>query len=343
MQRNFASIQCLRAIAALSVVTAHIGAVERLYGGGYAFMPGWGVYGVDLFFVISGFVMVWTSHARFGHPRAALPFMLHRIARIYPVYWQFTVVIIVAMLLSPQSLNSSAGNQPDTVKSLLLWPQTMDPLLGVGWTLVFEMYFYSVFCLAFVLPRSLSLGIFAAWTLLLLLSPFLSLSSDSAELRLILSPLALEFLMGVAAAYGFIRRMYLPPPVLLACAIAIITALIFVEPMLTPYARVGWIGIPCLMTVYALLWLEEQGIPHFPSWLRRIGDASYSLYLSHFLLLSALGKFWKMLGLQGLAAHIAFVAFCPLAAIALALLNYRWVEQPVSHYLRQKLRLVTKR
>ena len=108
--------------------------------------------GVDLFFVISGFVMVTITGNQFQRAGFVREFLFHRITRIYPLYWLFTLLALAVLLARPDMLKRSFEAQ-ELVRSVLLLPQDGLPLLMVGWTLIHEMYFYIVFSLLLVSER----------------------------------------------------------------------------------------------------------------------------------------------------------------------------------------------
>jgi peptidoglycan/LPS O-acetylase OafA/YrhL len=138
----------LRGIAVLLVAFSHLLLIEKKYGGN-SIIPEFvlfGASGVDLFFVISGFVMVTITREKFRKPMEALKFIYHRVIRIYPVYWIYSVLVLIVFLIQPSWVNSAQGNQVDIVSSFLLLPSNNLPLVNVGWSLVHEVYF---FCFSF--------------------------------------------------------------------------------------------------------------------------------------------------------------------------------------------------
>ena len=165
---RLASIQLLRAAAAIAVVFTH--AITRL---GYSF-PGAGAHsyltgpngqflagdaGVDVFFVISGFIMYFVHHNDFGVPGAPLEFLKKRISRIVPIYWLLTTLAVVIIIAVPNLMvthNSRIGFSW-IASSYLFLPiasrgSTISPIIGVGWTLDYEMFFYLAFAGALFLP-----------------------------------------------------------------------------------------------------------------------------------------------------------------------------------------------
>src|SRR5215510_5466128 len=143
---SLVSIQALRAVAALLVFWGHaINAVTAEVAAD--FPPLYGPFGVDIFFVISGFVMVYSSERLFGRPDAPIKFFARRFVRIVPLYWAATA-ILVWFVVPYASTKAVLG-------SLLFTPRIPSeaPLLYVGWTLIFEMFFYTVFAVALLAKR----------------------------------------------------------------------------------------------------------------------------------------------------------------------------------------------
>ena len=134
------SIQALRVIAAFMVLAFHVSLEVAKLTPAAVLTPG--SAGVDLFFVISGFVMLYSSERLFGRPWASAQFFKRRLVRIVPLYWLATTALV--LLVAP-----FAGTKA-VIASLLFWPYPAGgaPLLNVGWTLNIEMFFYLVFAAA---------------------------------------------------------------------------------------------------------------------------------------------------------------------------------------------------
>src|ERR1700757_1478274 len=134
------TIQTARAIAANLVIFSHLFLVQARYTAGTV-LPAftlYGIAGVDLFFVISGFIMVAVA----GRDRGPIEFLWRRVTRIYPTYWLVSLAVLATALLAPTLVNSSITTPISLWRSFLLIPDRTFPLLAVGWTLVYEMYFY---------------------------------------------------------------------------------------------------------------------------------------------------------------------------------------------------------
>src|SRR6185437_8974059 len=201
--RYFATIQVLRGVAALLVVLFHLVDAERIYGRGPMLLDGiarLGFAGVDVFFVISGFVMVSVTQGLYGLPKNAALFLGRRVARIYPMYWLFTTVIVLMMLVMPHAVDPSFFAK-SKLASYLLWPTGALPILQVGWTLTYEMFFYLVIAAGIAMLRERWVPLLlAGWAVAVLLAQ--SLTPTHPWQAVVTSPMAWEFIAGgLIAAY----------------------------------------------------------------------------------------------------------------------------------------------
>jgi peptidoglycan/LPS O-acetylase OafA/YrhL len=219
------SLQLLRAVAALLVLLYHL-ATMGVYGWIAAdgspllplgFFAAIGFAGVDLFFVISGVVMVVTCFDRFGQPGEAIAFLKRRIVRIYPLYWIVTAAVLALCWLRPELAARDKTGAAAILASLVLWPQTDFPIVAVGWTLVYEMYFYLVFAVIIAAPRRMLPPLLAAWAAATVALLAMWESPDrplTAQGYLLLppfaSPLVLEFIRRLECPRGRRRRRAWP-------------------------------------------------------------------------------------------------------------------------------------
>jgi exopolysaccharide production protein ExoZ len=266
--KQLMSIQSLRGLAALSVLLVHAG------------LLGVGSAGVDVFFVISGFVM-WTSTRSFGH--SPWVFWKARLIRIAPLYYFYTC----AFCLMWYAHDRTTFPLDEVLKSMLFIPFTnsqdhgMMPVLGVGWTLNYEALFYLVFGFALLIERAKwrFLCVCAVLVMLVMARPFVD-QQNAIAFRWT-SPLFLEFLAGMAIGSLSQHVQQLPRiagALLLAGGAGLLTALWLTYPNLP---RTLGFGLPAAMIVTGALNLEPA-IRTLPlGLLERMGDASYSMYLIH--------------------------------------------------------------
>ncbi|MFC0219988.1 acyltransferase family protein [Pseudochelatococcus lubricantis] len=327
------SIQYLRAVAALMVAGVHLQPqLERLDHGGA--WPQWLIGGVDIFFVISGFIMWLTTR---GRPQTPLVFYRRRFRRIVPLYWLMTAFIVSVLLLAPDLLYSARLDPWHVLASFAFIPYpnpatgTMEPLLIPGWTLNYEMFFYLLFGAALLIPDR---GRVIAVSVLLCAIVSLQALNPSPDtlLSFYTSSIILEFLLGIWIGVWHLRERRRPTVHLSLALLAGGFAAMSVLPTLWPeLPRLIGFGLPAAVIVAAALRLEQAG--GIPDWrgLRLLGDASYSLYLSHPLVLSAASRIWKQMGLPGIGAPAwTFVPAAMAACVAVAIALYLTVERPLA-------------
>ncbi len=339
----FANIQGLRAIAAMLVLLHHLFYSEQKYFGGHtipAALAGLGAAGVDLFFVISGFVMVSISGEQFASPHEAGRFIKRRVLRIYPIYWFYTLIVVGIWMAAPHMVNASSGGQPDWIASFTLWPSKSVPLLVQGWTLTFEMYFYLVFAVLIAFsPRPHLARMLAGWAVLTIGLACWAVATDThtAGIRLISSTLVLEFIAGYFCALFWAatpRRVV--PLVLGAAAASVVAVLLLLEQHgfdAIIQKRALCFGIPALLIVWSAVLLEKRLNLSAPRMLQALGDGSYSLYLSHTLVLAAIYRLWLMLLPAAGLPWATLAAF--FAALICGQISYRWIEQPLNRAMRR--------
>lgn len=335
------NVQALRGIAALMVVLYHLLVIEQKYGHGLISLPrcfNLGSAGVDIFFVISGFIMTVIIQGQFQQPQAIKHFLYNRVTRIYPIYWFYSLLVLLAFLLHPNWVNQSQGGHVDIIRSLLLLPQNQLPLVAVGWSLVYEMYFYLVITCLLFFPEKYLLKLLTAWLLFIVISRTL-LQFNSATLDLITNPLTCEFIGGC-----FIARLCnykKPMPIFLFVGIVLLLANFFLYRLQynapTGFARVFLYGLPSMLILYGVVVFEHKLFLTFPKILSTLGDASYSIYLSHVLVLCVLGRFWSSVRFDNLALHLCALVLMVAAVIIWSILSYNYIEKPLIHYFRKRL------
>ena len=330
------NIQALRGIAALLVAFSHLLIIERKYSTDQV-LGQWielGMVGVDLFFVISGFIMVhvaWTFKRGF---RAVGEFLFARATRIYPVYWLVSLMTLGVWLWRPEIVFSSLAGAPDFLKSFLLIPDNRPPFLAIGWTLVHEMFFYLVFAIALFFKPKFMLPFLAIWAILLGIGILQGLPETSPLLEILFNPLSYEFLLGAFAAW--ILKMYNGPLAKTALALGIMTSITCLvlaldrhNGMPATFAdRAILFSIPCTLIVYGLSAIEIHG-KVLSNALSKLGDWSYSLYLTHIMSLSLLGRVWRKIEQPGIVDNIAVLIIMPIFAIFVSWLCYRFAEKPM--------------
>ena len=320
--RRFGSIQILRALAAMAVALFHACQWAHL---DFAL----GAAGVDVFFVISGFVLWTAAQAR---PVSALAFLAARFKRVAPLYWIVTLIVAAIAWRAPQVLPIVHPGARHLVLSLLFLPHTDPvgdpfPLLPTGWTLTYEAFFYAAFAIALAAPRDRRLQVLSG----LLLAASLLGFGYHGWYTLLANPLLLEFLAGVGLARLWARGSLQRAgralgPVLIGAALLVLAALQLGGVRDDFWRPVLW-GPPAVMIVAGALKLEADGRlkgGRIDRALQAVGDASYSLYLIQAPLIAAFA--WMTPGLPAAIKAPLGLAL----AICAGLACYRWIERPIS-------------
>lgn len=328
------SIQVLRFIAALNVVIfhAHLLLVRKLPAHVYdrvdhAFAVG--ASGVHIFFVISGFVMVYTSSRSQLTPGG---FLKRRLIRIYPIYWVVGALYLLAHQLMGEPYDLSLG---EIGGAALLVPGYSPLVIGPGWTLSYEMYFY--LCFALALFAGVRNGI-------LLLTAFYAISvaagiwldQGNPLIRVATNSLLIEFLAGAWLAIVFLRGGVVSR--YLGYALILGSVFLFASGFWLAYERlpsiISW-GVPAFMLVSGSLAFESQLKDGFGRQLAKLGDSSYLLYLSLVLVLDLLIA--TPIHALNINETAAIILSFPLSAgcVLIAAVGYRLVERPLLGALKR--------
>jgi exopolysaccharide production protein ExoZ len=327
------SVQALRALAATTVIFAHVPFINR------------GGFGVAIFFVISGFIICYISSINPSH------FWLKRVFRVVPLYWIRTFGVFLIALVAPHLLNFSTARLDELLKSLFFIPFWKEsgravPLLFLGWTLEYEMFFYLLFAVALAISKKWAGGLAVLALAAIAIAGRLT-HPHSIFLRFYSRSIIMEFTLGIFAFFLWknyrqrLARLSLP----LAALVALAGYAIFfwTDQGIPPSIQFAQ-AIPVFLFqgglgfVILMCFLSMEGKISFPRWVLAIGDASYSLYLFHpYIVQLASRKIVSFAAFTplSLATLIVTVGVCFLFAIA----SFKLVERPSNNLLRRTFRL----
>ena len=332
----------------MSVLSGHvIGAGARM--GSYKTVALPTGAGVDLFFAISGFIMVYASDGLFTREGAALQFLQKRVLRLVPLYWLCTTAMLAMMLAG----RKSASELPDlsyVLSSYLFIPDTsyasVDgvafPLLSLGWTLNFEMLFYAIFSVFIGFPRGRAVAGVAA-TLMLVVVLGTVLTFHSAVLHTWTQAIILEFALGMLVAHAFLQGARWPVALRIA-ALAGALVWLAMDPCAllrqhqTPNSIdrvIGW-GMPAALILAAAV-LGSTKLPRRTEKVASLlGDSSYSLYLTHPFVLITGQHIW----MQVVGPHhtVWFILATIAASVAVSIVVHALVERPLGRSLARVVR-----
>jgi exopolysaccharide production protein ExoZ len=343
------SLQYLRAIASMFVVYLHAAIqVNTLSGAGVSPWPEVGKCGVDVFFVLSGYVMWMSTAGRSG----VLEFLRRRLVRIAPLYWIVTLAAASVALVAPHLLNSTRFEIRHVVASLCFIPwrnpvvpyeaggdmtEILKPIISPGWTLNFEMFFYAQFALALLVPERKRL----ATLVLIITGVYLACSSLAGQADIFQfygSRLVFEFLAGsvlasiAGGADNGTQGIALPVSALCISLVVILLN----DAWFSASARAIALGGPAVVLVASAVEIEKRGRLPFVRLLDQLGNASYSIYITHIFSVAGMRIFPRMLGLDPLGlGRPFFVAGCLALAAVGGFAVHMLVEKPLLRILNR--------
>lgn len=339
---KISSLQAMRAFAAISVMIFHgTQIINQEFG--YLFLDNIfmaGFTGVDVFFVLSGFIIYYTSS---GKKLTRAAFIKKRFIRIYPVYWIVTILLIVSYLVSPSPDKDYRGDLGTILSSFLLFPQQM-PVMGISWTLTYEVLFYLAFVFTFFKKPKYLFYFFAIWISLIVVMLLLNWRTGIFSLDALFNPIIINFSFGCLVAY-----FYKKYPLFKYYKLFVVTGFIyFLGAWLIYYTyggssdengypdnyrRVFMFGIPAALFMYGFLYVKTS----ISRLLIHLGDASYSLYLLHGTILSAIVQLIFKFKLSGyFTGFLGSVLIFVLTMTAVSIF-YLFVERPLLRYLNRRL------
>jgi exopolysaccharide production protein ExoZ len=332
------NVQVLRAFAAFLVVFVHLDRLLSWLG-----LPPFGAAGVDIFFVISGFIMVYTTVDREIRPWS---FMADRIARIVPPYWAVTLAVFIVALAAPTLLQATRGNWTELSMSLAFIPfekanGLVEPMLFVGWTLNYEMFFYLLFAIGLAIPNKV-LGVTSViFYLVCLVGVGLAEQPQEVLGRFYTNTIMLDFAFGMVI--GLTHRQI---PNCSATSVKLATAVLVcfaagatvLLPLFLPKVpSFAVCGLPASLVVGGALALERWGWTVRTRWCLRLGNASYSIYLIHPFVTQLAQRLAAGMQPNGLTAFTLIAV--TLVSVGMAGLTvHHLLERPLSNMLRRLLK-----
>ena len=286
-------VEAARGIAALLVVLLHASAMLEgpgdysgpAFGGLFMF----GRAGVDFFFVLSGFIITYVHYRDIGRPAALGTFWRKRLRRIYPTYWAVLAGFGCLLAVSPTP-GLAERDLGHVIASVLLWPETAEPILGVAWSLRHEMVFYALFSLA-IIDRRLGTVVLGAWGALILFNMGWAMATGRPYFggvagMVLVRGFNIQFFFGMGVAWLVRTR----PPRLARDALIAGLILFFgtgLAESFGPVVQHEWpprhlaYALGAALTLYGLATLDRARALRVPGPLLELGSASYSLYLVH--------------------------------------------------------------
>lgn len=334
---RLSGIEATRGIAAISVVLYHVArhldknlgtpVLKQIFQFGHA--------GVDFFFVISGFIILFVHFRDLDTPGRFSHYIGRRFTRLIPIYWFALSITLWLIIVGPQAMPSLK----DTIISFTLMPSDRPMVLGVAWTLQFEVMFYVIFS-SLIIRQAMGLAILMVWLCGTVLAFGVSLQGLGLPNQIFAS-YNLEFFFGMIVALALVKRQLVLPMAWLFSGLVLLTAGIVAEDMdwidgYAAYSRLIY-GVPSALIVAGIVEADRQKMLRTPIILQRLGSASYSIYLFQF---AFIGVGWQILSRKNLPTSlpvvIHFIVLSSLAIIGSVAVS-KWIEYPLMKWVRDRL------
>lgn len=329
--RTYTGIQAMRGVAALAVVCGH--ALTMRFGMGFEPASAMNALfllqgGVDIFFVISGFIITMSSieAARAGR-RGAIEFAAKRLVRIFPVYW----LVLLAAIISARFIDvfpKGPGFTYAIDAGYIFALKTDNWYVAPAWSLCYELYFYAAVTLFIaIVPRQLSL------LLLTTIATVVVCDVAGISMSIYSQPLVLEFGLGMLIAFVVRHNLAFPitpfTATVLAAGFFVLGWYLICSGIDGSGSRMLTYGFGAAFLIYAVVSAEQHGA-RFPRWLQFLGAISYSLYLTHHLLMTWLSVSTNIPAIPGALQIVGWIVL----AISLATVCYYAIERPTMRFSR---------
>ncbi len=342
--KGFLCMDLLRAYACLMIVTFHAHSIagNMLLADGIKIWPApiWWYSTVDLFFVMSGFLMVHMSRQLYGTPSGTKVFIAKRAARTPLLYWLYTLLIAALLLLGAGTSHTA---EHVTIwrlaASISFWPVEGGPIIPLGWTLNYEVFFYALFALSipFAFPRG-SVALCYVLGAFVLLGAFYDFQYFPLDFWT--DPILIDFIFGVLLGVAYHKGVALSPPGRIALALCAILPLLLVA---TPFQH-GDISRPytfglsaAFLVAAACLRDQEYTFGKAGTLVAQIGNSAYSLYLTHIITLKALELIFRKSVFLTSFKGGAYILIATICSVMVGYIAYLILEKPLTAKLRQRI------
>jgi peptidoglycan/LPS O-acetylase OafA/YrhL len=330
---KYLGVQVLRGLAATLVVIYHSIVMynEKIHSLNSRNMWINGQAGVDIFFVISGFVMYITiisKPQKYGFIDAFV-FLKRRLIRIAPLYWFFTTLKILFLKLIP-SITLHVKYTLSCILASYLFLQyknqlgDFQPVLIVGWTLNYEIFFY--FLIFIALLFRFQLVSFLSMVLLIISVVGILVELHFPNYRIPFAPIILEFLLGIIIG----KTIYLVRGKTLISGSIFLLGFILILFVSPGFRILNW-GIPASLIVLGTVGCERLFIEYKEKLkiLEHIGNASYSTYLSHGFILPIIAAIILKTGYTSKTPLFLVVLICIFSCLIVGSIIYKYIEKPL--------------
>jgi exopolysaccharide production protein ExoZ len=350
-QKNLQLIQLLRGIASMLVVLLHLtvnypdSADNKLLGGLFLF----GGSGVDIFFVLSGFIITYSSRQYLGQASAVTKFLKRRFIRVFPIYWLAITLFLALQLALPQFYKTHFYfSTINILRTYFLLPNHF-MVNGVSWSLTNELFFYLLFTVALFIPnKKITRFLFFSCFLFLIVAAVINIdhAADNIWISMLANPMNIEFLLGILIVLLMdkisVKMVY--PLLITGVFLFVVSAFLIyrgVSVFNTSYnpalSRVVLFGVPSFLIILSLVKLERHKKIQVKNIFLCLGDASYSIYLIHLPIVAAFYKILSKLNINNALVLSVLSIFIFFAVCKLGIIIYNKAEKPLIKKLNQML------
>lgn len=346
------NLQITRAVAMILVLLIHADFFSTkilktpILGG--VFSPG-GDAGVDIFFVLSGFIIYYIHHLDINQKSKFWPYIIKRFSRIYPTYWIVTLLTIPLFFIFPQFGLGNETNLDRIIYSIFLLPSTEAPIVHAAWTLIYEVLFYLTFALLILfgfkkmLPFIISIIIFTVIGWIYSINNIVAF--QNSIYYIFFSYHNFEFLIGIVGAYLVINKHFRYEKIFLLLSVIILVSMLLFEYYQNHayyHLRLFGYGIPAFLIISSLSSIELNKAFILPNniWYRFLlflGNASFSIYLTHQFLISGIGRILSRLDLNNLLGGYGIILITITLTLFFGCIFHLIIEKPLLNLSRNKL------
>jgi len=341
------SLQAFRGFFTIMVLLYHLKTIclqKFHYDPSYGLME-WAYGSLEFFFILSGFVIYYVHRGDIGHPERFKSYATKRLIRIYPIYWVVLAAVLPVYFLVP-SFGDQTGRTPlHLIESIfLLPPRQIGQIVTVAWTLSYEMWFYVIFGIAILISRRASMilvSTIAAVSLFFFGTQMAHVTAftSNSVVESVFSFMNIDLLLGVLAAEIVWRGGVKMPRAVLAVGVVLFLLGAVLEVRLRSEFpiehRLASFAFAAFLVLVGAVTLEMQGRLSFPWILQYLGEASYSIYITHFILLSMFAKVLLTLHAFSFLGVALNTLLLFVLTVGSGVLTYAFVEFPLLELCRR--------
>ena len=288
------SLQVYRGIAAILVMLYHV-TDQSPSKFGVVFLQNsflFGFIGVDFFFVLSGFIILYVHNQNIGNPKELRSYLIKRFIRLFPIYWSVAFIKIVTIYLIPSSAKSYETDLLYILKSLLLIPQDKLPIIGAAWSLSYEILFYLLFGIVILIGFRWAHRLLLVWVVAIigfwgLRFIQIPIFENSLFISFLLKEQNLEFIFGCLAAYLLLNKEIKYSGIIMLGGGLLFSLWCFViNNGNQVFSYTLTVGFAAFLLILGSALTEKRKYIKWPKILVFLGDASYSIYLTHVMFIN---------------------------------------------------------